>query len=93
MKILIIGSGAREHAIIYNLKSSSTKKELFCFPGSDAIFEDASPLPNQITSDISASKLKNLGISMVVIGPEAPLVQGLADNLRKEGLLFLAHQR
>ena len=90
MKILVIGSGAREHAIIHSLKSLSMKGKLFCFPGSDAIFEDAKCLPDQTISNInivSASKLKKLGISMVVIGPEAPLVQGLADNLRKEGLL------
>ena len=87
MNILVIGSGAREHAIIYSLKSSPIKQKLFCFPGSDAIFEDAYPLPNQKTSDISASKLKNLDISMVVIGPEVPLVQGLADDLRKENIL------
>ena len=87
MNILVIGSGAREHAIIRSLKLSSTQRQLFCFPGSDAIFEDANALPNQKASDISASELKNLGISMVVVGPEVPLVQGLADNLHKENIL------
>ena len=87
MNVLVIGSGAREHAIIHSLRSSSAQKKLFCFPGSDAIFEIASPLPNQTTSDISPSKLKDLGISMVVIGPEVPLVQGLAGFLRKEDIL------
>ena len=90
MKILVIGSGAREHAIVRSLRLSLAKDELFCFPGSDAIFEDATFFPDHIASDIthiSAPKLKDLDISMVVIGPEVPLVQGLSDNLRNEGLL------
>ena len=90
MKTLVIGSGAREHALVKAIKSESSvhiqDPDVFCFPGSDALCEDACLLP--LTSPKpSATDLKNLGIEMVVIGPEAPLVEGWADDLRKDGLL------
>ena len=44
MKILVVGKGGREHALVRALAESPSKPELFCFPGSDAIFEIAKPL-------------------------------------------------
>ena len=90
MKILIIGSGAREHAIVRTLKLSSKVSDIFCFPGNDALFEKFNPLPSSTilkNSDLLISKLKTFGIDIVVVGPEVPLVEGLADRLRKEDIL------
>ncbi len=90
VKVLVIGSGGREHAIIRSLKPphQTTEHEVFCFPGSDAIFEYATCLPPSVIKNkqIIPSKLKNLGIKMVIVGPEIPLVEGIADDLRKEGM-------
>src|SRR5262245_36900184 len=80
MKILVIGSGGREHAIAWKLSQSPHTSQLFCAPGNAGIGEIApcSPVnvgdPSQI-----ASLAESLGADMTVIGPEVPLVAGVAD--------------
>ena len=90
MKVLIIGSGAREHAIARTLKLSSKISKIFCFPGNDALFKEFNRLPSSMmldNGDLSIPNLKSFGIDMVVVGPEVPLVEGIADRLRKEDIL------
>ena len=87
MKILVLGSGAREHAIILALRSESTQHELFAAPGNAGIGQDATLIgldpcdPAAVTA-----QARELAVDLVVIGPEAPLVAGVADDLRARGI-------
>jgi len=81
MKVLVIGSGGREHALCYGLKHSSSVETVFCAPGNAGIAEHADCVKlGDHESIIAFCKLQ--GINLVVVGPEQPLVDGLADTLR-----------
>lgn len=86
MKVLLIGSGGREHALAWKLAQSPLLTTLYAIPGNPGIGEHATLVP------ISADDLDEIlafcrghEIDFVVVGPEAPLVAGLADQLRAEG--------
>ena len=87
MKILLIGSGAREHALAYSLKSDASVSELHAAPGNPGIGQLAT-LHSVIADDpIAVSQLaKRISADLVVIGPEAPLVAGVADAIRAIGI-------
>ena len=87
MRILVLGSGAREHAIILALRSEQTEHEIFAAPGNAGIAEDAVVVaidPNDPAA--VAAYANDASIDLVVIGPEAPLVAGVADDLRERGV-------
>jgi len=87
MNILVIGSGGREHAIIHALKRSPQVGKLWCAPGNAGIAQDAECV--SISADNQLELLafaKQNKIDLTMIGPEAPLVDGLADRFRQEGL-------
>ena len=87
MKILVLGSGAREHAIILALKSESTAHDLFIAPGNAGIAQDATPVALSANDPVAVTHyaIEN-GIDLVVVGPEAPLIAGVADALRQRGI-------
>lgn len=87
MRVLLVGSGGREHALAWGLSQSRDCNALFCAPANAGINESAEPV------DIAAEDIDGLTkfaikekIDLVVVGPEAPLVLGLADKLQKEGI-------
>ncbi|WP_461828864.1 phosphoribosylamine--glycine ligase [Aquifex sp.] len=87
MKVLVVGNGGREHAIAWKLKQSPLVKELFVAKGNAGIWEIAKRV------DISPTDVQNLadfaqreGIDFTVVGPEAPLVEGIVDEFEKRGL-------
>ena len=87
MKVLLIGSGGREHALAWKLKQSPLLTELFAAPGNPGIGECATLL--SLNTDDHAAVLsfcREADIDLVVVGPEAPLVAGLADALRAGGI-------
>jgi phosphoribosylamine--glycine ligase len=92
MKILIIGSGGREYAIALRLKAGSQPVELFAAPGSDALAELGTCLPFQVL-DVPgiAAWCAEHRPDLALVGPEAPLVAGLADALRREGIAVFGH--
>lgn len=87
MKVLVIGSGAREHALVRSLAQDASVTTLHAAPGNPGIAEHASlhscdiSIPNEI-ADLAA----RLKVDLVVIGPEAPLVAGAADAVRARGI-------
>jgi phosphoribosylamine---glycine ligase len=87
MRVLIVGSGGREHALAWAIAASPLCDALFCAPGNPGIAEEASCVPIAATdSDGILALCRRERIDFVVIGPEAPLVAGLADRLEAAGV-------
>ena len=84
MKVGVLGSGGREHAICFSLKNSNKIKEIFCFPGNAG----TNSIATNINIDLKDfKKLKEFiiqnNIDIIIIGPEQPLVDGIVDYLEK----------
>ncbi|MFF9074903.1 phosphoribosylamine--glycine ligase [Streptomyces sp. NPDC014735] len=83
MKVLVIGGGAREHALCRSLSLDSDVTALYCAPGNAGIAEVAELHPVDILDGDAVARLAtDLGADLVVVGPEAPLVAGVADAVR-----------
>jgi phosphoribosylamine---glycine ligase len=90
MKLLVIGAGGREHAIAWKLAQCSSVEKIWCAPGSDGISRDAQCLPLDPADPGSAVKLAaRMGADLTIVGPELPLVAGIADAFESEGLALL----
>ena len=87
MKILVVGSGGREHAITWRLAQDAEKHELWCAPGNAGMAAIASCVPVKAT-DVAGivAWCEANGPDLVVVGPEAPLCAGLSDALEKAGV-------
>jgi phosphoribosylamine---glycine ligase len=81
-KVLVIGSGGREHALCWRLKQAASVTGVFCAPGNGGISEDATCVILKTPQEIIDFCKKN-AIGLVVIGPEQPLVEGLGDQLEQ----------
>ncbi|WP_296193186.1 phosphoribosylamine--glycine ligase [uncultured Microbacterium sp.] len=87
MKILVLGSGAREHAIILALRGEATPHEVLAAPGNAGIARDADNVDVDSLSPAAVTAFAlDHAVDLVVIGPEAPLVAGVADALREHGI-------
>jgi phosphoribosylamine---glycine ligase len=87
VKILLVGSGGREHALAWRLAQCPSCTALFAAPGNPGIGQYAQLLPIAADAiDALVDAAHRLAIDLVVVGPEGPLVLGLADRLRAEGL-------
>ncbi|MEU7014187.1 phosphoribosylamine--glycine ligase [Streptomyces sp. NPDC046385] len=87
MKVLVIGGGAREHALCRSLSLDPDVTALHCAPGNAGIAEVAELHPvDQLDGDAVARLATELGAELVVVGPEAPLVAGVADAVRAVGI-------
>ena len=87
MKILVVGSGGREHTMVWKLAQSPRKPQLYCAPGNAGIESLATCVPIK-ADDIAGLKAFALNeqIDLTVVGPEAPLALGIADEFRQSKL-------
>nr|WP_202434420.1 MULTISPECIES: phosphoribosylamine--glycine ligase [unclassified Streptomyces] len=87
VKVLVIGGGAREHALCRSLSLDPDVTDLYCAPGNAGIAEVAELHPvDALDGDAVARLAAELGAELVVVGPEAPLVAGVADAVRAAGI-------
>ena len=86
MKILVIGQGGREHTLVWKLAQSERVEKIYCAPGNAGIAQIAEsiPMPDRFTdlADWAASE----NIALTVVGPEAPLAEGIVDVFKERGL-------
>jgi phosphoribosylamine--glycine ligase len=94
MRVLVVGGGAREHALTWKLSQSKAVDGLFCLPGNAGTAPLAHNLPGS-AADVEAivRAAKQHRIELVVVGPEDALVAGLVDRLRAEGILAFGPDR
>ncbi len=87
MRVLVVGGGGREHALVKVLGASPRVREVFCTPGNGGISRDATCVPISPESTIELARFaEELSIDLTVVGPEMPLSIGIADVFRKRGL-------
>src|ERR1700745_1459428 len=87
MKVLVIGSGGREHALVWKLRQSPRVSQLYCLPGNGRIWDEATCLPGapkDIESLLEAAH--QILPDLTVIGPELPLSLGVVDEFTRRGL-------
>ena len=87
MKVAVVGGGGREHALVRKLHESPSVESLYAFPGSEAMSDLARCVPLSVTdlTGITDFAVKE-GIDLLVVGPEVPLTQGLADAAEAKGI-------
>lgn len=88
MKLLVIGGGAREHALIWKLKQDPRIEKIFCSPGNGGISSLATIVPACAENDWNsyAEFAQRNDIDLTVVGPETPLAAGIVDSFQKKGL-------
>ena len=94
VNVLLIGGGGREHALAWKLKQSPLLDRLYCAPGNAGIEEIAECVPLEVDDHAAVARFcKERNIGLAVIGPELPLVAGLADDLEAEGIKVFGPSR
>lgn len=87
MKILVIGSGGREHALLWKLSQSPSVTDVYVVPGNDGMSDVASLIPIKGNDDI-IDFARLMQVDLTVAGPETVLTEGLADEFEKRGMAF-----
>ncbi|MGA9174099.1 MAG: phosphoribosylamine--glycine ligase [Thermoactinomyces sp.] len=94
MKVLVIGGGGREHALVWKLAQSAKVKKIYCAPGNGGIAAQAECVPIEPTDVEGLVQFaKEKGVDLTVVGPEAPLLLGIVDRFESEGLLIFGPNR
>src|SRR6476661_1796827 len=86
MKVLVIGSGGREHALVWKLRQSPRVSQVFCAPGNGGIAEEAACLAADVKNvDSLVAVAQQIRPDLTVVGPELPLALGVADEFTRRG--------
>ncbi|HXH48343.1 MAG TPA: phosphoribosylamine--glycine ligase [Terriglobia bacterium] len=86
MNVLVLGSGGREHALVWKLRESQQTDDIFCAPGNAGIAQIAECFPVDLNNPAAMLQLAgDLKADLTVVGPEAPLVAGVVDEFLREG--------
>lgn len=95
MKVLVIGSGGREHAILWALKrTSSVPLDLYCAPGNGGISQLAECVPISATDQSSLIEfVRANAVDLTIVGPERPLAEGIVDAFERSGLMIMGPSR
>jgi phosphoribosylamine--glycine ligase len=90
MKVLVIGGGGREHALVWKLRESPLVEKMWCAPGNGGIVGEAECLPVDVADPAGLAALAvRLGADLTVVGPELPLVNGVVDEFARKKLSIL----
>jgi phosphoribosylamine--glycine ligase len=90
MKILVIGSGGREHALVWKLRQSRLVSKIWCAPGNGGISREAECIPANLVDIPALGDLaERLGADLTVVGPEQPLVDGIAEEFDRRRLKII----
>lgn len=94
MRVLVIGNGGREHALVWKLRQSPRVSRVYVAPGNGGMTEEAECLPLSATAvDELVQFAEKEGIDLTVVGPEAPLLAGLVDRFEERGLKVFGPRR
>ena len=94
MKVLIIGSGGREHALAWKVAASKQVTEVFVAPGNEGMRDVATPIQiNETNYDELVSFAKEQEIGLTIVGPEVPLLGGLLIALKKLDYVFSVREK
>jgi phosphoribosylamine--glycine ligase len=94
LRVLVVGGGGREHAIIWKLRQSPEVTEIFCAPGNAGIRSLADIVPIDPSDIVElADFAEKLSIELTVVGPELPLILGLVDEFQRRGLTVFGPNR
>jgi phosphoribosylamine--glycine ligase len=94
MKILVIGGGGREHAAVWKLRQCASVETIWCAPGNGGISNDCECVPIDVEDVGAAARLaERLGADLTIVGPELPLVLGIADEFLSRGIALLGPLR
>jgi phosphoribosylamine---glycine ligase len=94
MKILVIGSGGREHALAWKLQQSPLVTKIWCAPGNGGISQHAECVPANLADIPALGELaERLGVDLTVVGPEQPLVDGIVEEFERRDLKVVGPSR
>jgi phosphoribosylamine--glycine ligase len=94
MKVLVVGNGGREHALVRKIRQSPLVTELFCAPGNAGIAAQADLVPIETSNIVElADFAQTIGADLTVVGPELPMVLGVADEFQRRGLSIFCPSR
>ncbi|MGH9360186.1 MAG: phosphoribosylamine--glycine ligase [Terriglobia bacterium] len=94
MKVLVLGSGGREHALVWKLRESQLMTEIYCAPGNAGIAQEAECFPVDLANPAAMLELATtVHADLTVVGPEAALAAGVVDVFEKAGLMILGPSR
>ncbi len=94
MKVLVVGNGGREHALVWKIRQSPLVEEVYCAPGNAGIAELADCVPIDTSNIVEVADFaQTIKADLTVVGPELPLVLGIGDEFRRRGMSVFCPDR